>query len=280
MHPNSPEPPWLALADAMPAPPIELSKARRKILSSTGHHLERFAAACDRLRENVRVGFMPDLQAWLSPMDGMEPCSLKGDGLFINAMQLSAEKLLLHPTILPAPQAATAVDLWKRAFPDKDQVLPPPLFFAESSVNSPLWPALLRLRPLRDFWERELRRSAVENLLAILPEAWLFDPTPLPPGAVIPGLGLASWSELAARRESQRMSVFTPIIGAPGLSGAAGDSNNLESSHPKILTDFSSASSGAIMIVSYYSKIGARVDWSGAIALTNDRGQHHLHRIE
>lgn len=280
MHPNSPEPEWLALADAQLAPPRELSKARRKSLSSTGHLIERFAAACDRLRANVSAGFMPDLQAWLSPMDNMKPCSLKGDGLFINAIQLAAEKFQLRPPILPAPQAAIAVELWNRAFPDKAQTLPPLLPFAELSVNSPIWPALLHLRPMRDFWDRELRRSAVDNLLGILPRAWLFDPSPLPPGAVIPGIELASWSELAALGESQRMFVLTSVTGAPGMHQAFNDTINHAASPPKIMAGFSPPSPGAISILSYYGKIGARVDWLGAIALTGETGQHRLHRIE
>ncbi len=293
MHPNYfSEPEWLALADAILAPPLELPKARRKSLSSIGHLVERFAATCDRLRAHVSDHFMPDLRPWLRPMANLESCSLRGDGLIVCLLQMSGDKFQLYPLALPATHALSAVELWMRSHPNASESLPPMLPIAEASVNSPLWPALMHLRPLREFWERELRRSAVESLLEILPNAWLLDPTPLPPGTVIPKLELASWSDLSTLRETQRHFVIASVsredspMALDNSMPEAQWQQMLEAalhsatSNPKILLELTPPSSDTKTLLSFYSKISARVDWLGAVAVSNEGAQYHLHRVE
>lgn len=56
--------------------------------------------------------------------------------------------------------------------------------------------ALLRLPALRIFWQRTLRRRRHDRLLRVLPRAWFVGDAPPPPGAVIPGLGVISKSNL------------------------------------------------------------------------------------
>lgn len=63
-------------------------------------------------------------------------------------------------------------------------------------LQIPAWTALLRLPALGSLWLRELRASHFEHLLQVLPQAWVVDAMPLPPGAVIPGLELPSWAAL------------------------------------------------------------------------------------
>lgn len=234
---------------------------------------------------------MPQLQPWLGPLAKHEPGALKVDSLFVCPLQLTDEKMRLHPLVLSAAHAATAVELWKRASPDKTEALPPLFSFAVESVNSPLWPALLRLRPLRDHWERELRRSAVQNLLQVLPTAWLLDPAPIPPGAVIPGLGLPSWSELAALRDSRRVFILasvdgdaSPVILDDSLPEAEWRQSldaglHAAAINPRILTELTPTPYGEKNILSFYSKTGSRVNWLGALALTNDGSRDQLHRI-
>lgn len=55
---------------------------------------------------------------------------------------------------------------------------------------------LLHLPVLRDFWRKELRAARYERLKRVLPKVWAKDPAPLPPGAVIAGLDIASWEDL------------------------------------------------------------------------------------
>lgn len=56
--------------------------------------------------------------------------------------------------------------------------------------------ALLHLPALRAFWRQELRLAHFEGLKAMVPKAWVREETALPPGAVIHGLGIASWDDL------------------------------------------------------------------------------------
>lgn len=54
----------------------------------------------------------------------------------------------------------------------------------------------LHLPALRIFWRKELRAARFDRLQRVLPRVWPVDPAPLPPGATISGLGLASWDDL------------------------------------------------------------------------------------
>lgn len=69
------------------------------------------------------------------------------------------------------------------------------------------WHALLRLPGLRSFWVGELRASHHAHLLKMTRPVWLMDETPLPPGAVIAGLGIPSWAHLP--RLAQQGRIFT-----------------------------------------------------------------------
>lgn len=65
-----------------------------------------------------------------------------------------------------------------------------------SAVADPRWQALLRLPALRDFWVAELRAAHLAHLLEMVPPVWCMDGAPLPPGAVIAGLGIHDWRQL------------------------------------------------------------------------------------
>jgi len=90
----------------------------------------------------------------------------------------------------------------------------------------PVWHGallLLHLPVLRDFWRKELRAARYERLRRVLPKVWAMDPTPLPPGAVIAGLGITSWhdlSELEAKgRHFEIKSELGLVIEQPGWKG-------------------------------------------------------------
>lgn len=63
-------------------------------------------------------------------------------------------------------------------------------------ANAAIWAAFLRLPALQGFWKQQLRGNVLEGLLRVVPEAWLMEATPLPPGAVIGGLGICDWKDL------------------------------------------------------------------------------------
>lgn len=71
-------------------------------------------------------------------------------------------------------------------------------------LEEKLWFALFWLRPLRDFWRQELSERHFLQLQKVIPYTWLVDPAPLPPHAVLPGLEVQSWDEVAAFSQKQR----------------------------------------------------------------------------
>ncbi len=84
------------------------------------------------------------------------------------------------------------------------RVTPPFKAFLEEK----LWLALFHLHPLRQAWIRELRESNVRYLENLIPQSWVIDPTPLPHHAVLPGLNINAWSELADFTQSERQLVL------------------------------------------------------------------------
>jgi len=71
-------------------------------------------------------------------------------------------------------------------------------------IEEKLWFALFWSRPLREFWRRELSERHFVELQKVIPFTWVLDPTPIPHHAVIPGLEINDWSELAAFSQKQR----------------------------------------------------------------------------
>ena len=63
-------------------------------------------------------------------------------------------------------------------------------------LADPAFAALLHLPALRSTWAADMRASHLEHLRQVIPHAWFLDPTPLPPGSVIAGLGIPSWQDL------------------------------------------------------------------------------------
>jgi len=71
-------------------------------------------------------------------------------------------------------------------------------------LEEKLWFALFWLRPLREFWRRELTERHFLRLQKAIPYTWLVDPEPLPPIAVLPGLEVHGWDEVAAFSQTER----------------------------------------------------------------------------
>lgn len=90
--------------------------------------------------------------------------------------------------------------------------LPAAPLLASPNVTAPhkafleekLWFALFWARPLREFWRRELSERHWLELQKVIPFTWILDPTPLPHHAVIPGLEIHDWRELAHFSQKQR----------------------------------------------------------------------------
>lgn len=119
--------------------------------------------------------------------------------------------LLLHGRMLKGRTAAALADFLRRWTPTAPPAPPAESFrlllgHGESGltlVDSGVaflkdlrWSALLRLPALRDMWAADIRGSHLRHLWQVAPQAWLLDPTPVPPGAVISGLDIPSWEAL------------------------------------------------------------------------------------
>ncbi len=78
------------------------------------------------------------------------------------------------------------------------------------AVLDPRWQALLHLPALRAFWIASLRAAHAQHLQQHVAPAWCLDPTPLPPGSVIAGLGIGAWEELPTlRAQGERLTEVT-----------------------------------------------------------------------
>jgi hypothetical protein len=80
------------------------------------------------------------------------------------------------------------------------QVTPP----FKPALEEKLWFALFWMKPLEDFWRRELSERAFLALQKVIPYTWLVDPEPLPRHAVLPRLEAHSWDEVAKFSQKRR----------------------------------------------------------------------------
>ncbi len=71
-------------------------------------------------------------------------------------------------------------------------------------LEEKMWFALFWLRPLREFWRRELSEQHFIELQKVIPYTWVLDPQKLPQHAVIPGLEIQSYEELKHFSQKQR----------------------------------------------------------------------------
>ena len=102
--------------------------------------------------------------------------------------------------------------LLKSASEGKVRVTPPIKPFLEEKM----WFALFWLKPLREFWRRELGEKYFLKLQDVIPYTWLLDPAPLPQHAVIPRLEIHDWRQAAKFSQKERdlllkVSGFSPL---------------------------------------------------------------------
>jgi hypothetical protein len=76
---------------------------------------------------------------------------------------------------------------------------PPKPIFEEKMLFGLLWN-----RHLRAFWRQELGERFFERLQQLVPYTWVVDPSPLPPQAAIPELGLTDWQQLKTMSQRER----------------------------------------------------------------------------
>ncbi len=72
------------------------------------------------------------------------------------------------------------------------------------ALEEKLWFALFWLKPLEEFWRRELGERAQQALQKVIPYTWLVDPEPLPRHAVLPRMEAHTWDEVAGFSQKRR----------------------------------------------------------------------------
>ena len=91
-------------------------------------------------------------------------------------------------------------------------------------LEEKMWFALFWLKPLHEFWRRELGEKYFAKLQKVIPYSWILDPAPLPQHAVIPRLEIQDWHEAAKFSQKDRdlllkVSGFSPLgWGSRGIS--------------------------------------------------------------
>jgi len=98
------------------------------------------------------------------------------------------------------PNIASAPALMQSALAGDISITPPIKPFLEEKM----WFALFWMRPLREFWRRELGEKHWLRLQQFIPYTWIIDPTPIPQHAVIPELEIHAWDELAKFSQKHR----------------------------------------------------------------------------
>ncbi len=95
---------------------------------------------------------------------------------------------------------------------------------------------------LRDYWRMELGEKTLAKLQQIFPYTWIMDPTPLPPHAVIPELGIRDWREMAKFSQKQR----ELVLKVSGFSSQAWGSRGVWVGHDLSAAEWGAAIEGAL----------------------------------
>jgi len=113
------------------------------------------------------------------------------------------------------------IDNLLRANSEGKVTITPPI---KPFLEEKMWFALFWLKPLHEFWRRELGEKYFMKLQEVIPYSWMLDPTPLPQHAVIPRLEIHDWREAASLSQKDRdlllkVSGFSPLgWGSRGIS--------------------------------------------------------------
>lgn len=98
------------------------------------------------------------------------------------------------------PNVPAAPRLFADAAARRLRLTPPPKPLFEEKLAF----ALLWNRNLRSFWRQEMGEGFLKRLLRLVPYTWVLDPSPLPPHAAYPELGLTEWGQLVDLSQKER----------------------------------------------------------------------------
>jgi len=97
--------------------------------------------------------------------------------------------------------------------------------------------AFLWLDQLHGFWREQLGDKTLAALREVFPYTWIVDPTPLPPHAIIPELGIHDWRDMAMFSQKQR----ELVLKISGFSDRAWGSRGIYVGHDLPSTEWAEA---------------------------------------
>lgn len=208
------------------------------------------------------------------------------------------------------PNVPSAPAIMQAVADGRAQITPP----FKPYLEEKLWFALFWLRPLREFWRRELSERHFLELQKVIPYTWILDPQALPHHAVIPFLEVQSFEELKAFSQKQRELILkisgfhesawgsrSVVLGSDASQvewqTAVTDALNEFSSHPYILQKFHKGRlvdqpflnnttgeievlHGRVRLCPYYFVIDGKAELRGALATVCPADKKLLHGMK
>ena len=151
---------------------------------------EMLGGEADLLVSEEAATYRPEMQ-WLSDRSGGRLRVHEAEGYDADAVP-NGRTVYRFFELFDLPNLPSAPALMAAAGQGRLSVTPP----FKPYLEEKMWFALFWLRPLREFWRRELSERHFLALQKAIPFTWLLHPGPLPPHAVIPGLEVQSWGEV------------------------------------------------------------------------------------
>ncbi len=111
-----------------------------------------------------------------------------------------AERVYRFFELFDLANVPCAEDLRRKHLAGEILVTPP----FKPALEEKMWFAFFWLKPLEEFWRRELGERTLLALRKVIPYTWLVDPTPLPLHAVLPRLETHGWEEVGRFSQKQR----------------------------------------------------------------------------
>jgi len=152
----------------------------------------------DILVSEEAATYRPEMQ-WLARQAG-EGYTVRDASAAIEGSVETRRNVYRFFELFDLPNIPGAGRLMEQAREGSVRVTPP----FKAYMEEKMWFALFWLRPLREFWRRELTERHFLKLQEVIPYTWLLDPAPLPQHAVIPLLEIHDWEELKHFSQKQR----------------------------------------------------------------------------
>ncbi len=172
----------------------------------------------DILVSDEAATYRPEMQ-WLARQAG-EGYAVRDATYAPEGTQEAPRNVYRFFELFDLPNIPGTAALMRRAREGSARVTPP----FKPYLEEKMWFALFWLRPLREFWRRELSERHFLKLQEAIPYTWLIDPAPLPQHAVIPLLEIHDWEELKHFSQKQR----ELILKISGFSETAWGSRGVE----------------------------------------------------